>query len=47
MVYLHYDTPIFITNYNQIHQSQPNTPTLVSWEVVFLSANTTNYNYKI
>ena len=32
------------TKYNQ---SQPNTPTMVSWEVIFLSVNTMNYNYKI
>ena len=29
MVYLHYSTPIITLNYKQ---SQPNTPTLVSWD---------------
>ena len=39
---LHLFLQTITTKYNQ---SQPNTPTLVSWEVVFSSVNTTNYNY--
>ena len=47
MVYVHYVTLFLQPITTKYIHSQPNTPTLVSCEVIFLSVNTTYYTYEI